>query len=172
MACLIIKERGFETLNMPLVSDRIILGRSKQNGVFLRNKYVSGKHCEILNKDGECTLIDLDSTNGLFVNGLRVKSKKLEDGDKILVGTALIIYVADESSFSPKETIKRLREGKIEERELAANLLGHFGSTSATSPLIKALKKDPEPDVKAAAAEALGFLGSSKSVSAMLHLTF
>ncbi len=170
MACLIIKEKGFETLKVPLASERTTLGRSKQCGVALRNKYVSGEHCEILNKDGECALVDLDSTNGLFVNGLRVKSKKLEDGDKILAGTALIIFVADEKTFNPKETIKQLRDGKIEEREVAATLLGHFGSTSAAAPLIKALKKDPESGVKAAAAEALGFLGSSKSVSAMLTL--
>ena len=111
MACIIIRERGYETLNVPLSDGGTTLGRAKKNTISLKNKFVSGAHCEIRHKGGKSTIIDLESTNGLFVNGRRVKKKKLEDGDKILAGTALIIYVSDEDAFSLEDSIARRHGG-------------------------------------------------------------
>jgi HEAT repeat protein len=136
----------------------------------LQNKFVSGKHCSIACKKGVYTLIDLKSTNGLFVNGRRVKSRKLKDGDRILAGTALIIFIADEHAFSSDEFIVQLREGSRDERELAADLLGQFGSTGVVEPLIKAAKLDSDPGVTAAIAEALGNVGDSRAVDVLLDL--
>ena len=168
MACIIVKERGFNTLNISLTGDKITLGRSTKSTVPLQNKFVSGKHCSIACKNGVYTLTDLKSTNGLFVNGHRVKSKELEDGDKILAGSALIIFIADEQAFRSDEYVAQLHEGSRDERELAANLLGQFGSTNVVDPLIEAVKHDPDPGVKAAAAEALSLVGDSRAVDALL----
>lgn len=144
------------------------MGRSKKSTVVLRNKYVSAKHCEATYEAGEYTLIDLDSTNGLFVNGNKIKSHRLEDGDKILAGTALMLFVADEDAFESEQFIEQLDSGSKEERELAAGLLGQLGSTDVGDPLIQALEYDLEPTVKAAAAEALGLVGDSRAVQALL----
>jgi HEAT repeat protein len=165
-----VKERGFKTLNIPLKNSKITFGRSKKSTVALRNKFVSGKHCRIDCRDGVYILTDLKSTNGLFVNGHRVKSKELADGDKILAGTALIIFIADEQAFRSDEYVAQLRDGSRDEREIAANLLGQFGSADAdiVDPLINAVKHDPEPGVKAAAAEALSHVGDSRAVDALL----
>jgi pSer/pThr/pTyr-binding forkhead associated (FHA) protein len=103
MARIIVRERGFETLNISLAGGKATFGRARGNTVVLRNKYVSFKHCEISCDDGEYTITDLDSTNGLFVGGQRVNSRRLEDGDKILAGTALMIFVADEKAMQPKK---------------------------------------------------------------------
>jgi len=146
------------------------MGRSKKNTVVLHNKFVSGRHCEIACEDGAYALIDLNSTNGIFVNGGRVKKQRLEDSDKILAGTSLIIYIADENAFRPKEFVRQLREGNREERELAASLLGQLGTTAVSEALASALREDPESGVKAAAAEALGFVGDSKAVGSLLAL--
>jgi len=168
LACLIVKEKGFATLNISLKDKKTTLGRSKNSTVVLRNKFVSSNHCKIDCKKGVYTLTDLGSTNGLFVNGLRVQSKELEDGDRILAGTALIIFIEDEQAFDADEYVARLREGSRDERELAAHLLGQFGSADIVNPLIEAVKHDPEPAVKAAAAEALSFVGDSRAVDALL----
>jgi HEAT repeat protein len=168
MARIIVRERGFETLNISLAGGKATFGRARGNTVVLRNKYVSFKHCEISCDDGEYTITDLDSTNGLFVGGQRVDSRRLEDGDKILAGTALMIFVADEKAMQPKKYVELLREGEAEERELAASLLGQFGTDVVAEPLTEALKEDPDPRVKAAAAEALGLVGHSEAAEILL----
>lgn len=155
-------------MNVSLDRGTVTLGRSSKNTVILRNKFVSGTHCEIAGKGSVCTVKDLKSTNGLFVNGRKVKSKKLKDGDKILAGTALIIYIADEGAFRPEKFIEQLREGSPDERELAAVLLGQFGSAGVVEPLVKAVKNDAESSVKAAAAEALGLAGDPRAAGALL----
>jgi HEAT repeat protein len=170
LACIIVKEKGFPTLNLQLAEGKVSMGRSKNNSVVLHNRYVSGKHCEIACENDVYTLVDLKSTNGLFVNGQRVTSKALEDGDKILAGTSLILYIADEHAFNSDEYVAQLREGSRDERELAANLLGQFGSADAVGPLIEAVKHDTEPVVKAAAAEALSLVGDSRAVGVLLPL--
>ncbi len=168
MACIIIKEHGYETVNISITGGKITLGRSSANTVVLRNKFVSGTHCEIAHRDGAGVITDLGSTNGLFVNGRKVKSKKLKDGDKILAGTALIIYIADEKAFRPKQFLSQLRGGAPDERELAASLLGQFGSADVVDPLVQAVKDDPAPRVKAAAAEALGHVGDPRAAVPLL----
>ncbi len=168
MARIIVKERGFETSSYYITGDKITFGRSKKNTVTLRNKFVSSKHCEISLRNGRCTITDLKSTNGLFVNGLKITSKELEDGDKILAGTALMIFVADEDAIHPERYVALLRDGEAEERELAAGLLGQFGAAAAVGPLAEALKNDPDSGVKAAAAGALGLVGDSRALEALL----
>jgi len=49
---------------------------------------VSRQHAKVVRgQDGTYVLIDLGSTNGTYINGLRVKSSPLRDGDKIQIGT-------------------------------------------------------------------------------------
>jgi HEAT repeat protein len=168
MPRIIVKERGSETRSLPVSSGKISVGRSKKNTIVLGNRYASGHHCEVSCEGGEWTVFDLNSTNGVFVNGAKVHSKKLEDGDKILVGAALLIYIADEEAIKLESLIEQLQKGSPGERELAASLLGQFGTTAVAGPLVKALQEDPESRVKAAVAEALGLVGDSKAVRALL----
>jgi hypothetical protein len=51
---------------------------------------VSRKHAKIVTDDLGVTIHDLGSTNGTFVNGEKVATLKLKDGDRILVGTSII----------------------------------------------------------------------------------
>ncbi len=168
MARLILKERGHETLNFPVTQGTMSIGRAPENTIVLKNRYSSAHHCEILHDGTNCIVVDLESMNGVFVNGSRVDRKTLVDGDKILIGAALLIYLADEDALQYENLIKQLHDGEPEERELAASLLGQFGTPEAVEHLVKALTKDTEPRVKAAAAEALGLLGTSGLVDVLL----
>jgi HEAT repeat protein len=168
MARVVLRERGYETLNYPITQGKISIGRANDNTIMLKNRYASGHHCEILYDGTDCILVDLKSTNGVFVNGARIESKKLEDGDKILAGAALLIFVDNEEALEYDNLVEQLQSGETDARELAASLLGQFGTHDAVDPLLKALTKDPEPKVKAAAAEALGFLGDSNLVDILL----
>ncbi len=168
MPRILVKERGHETRNVPVTGQKLTVGRASNNTIVLKNRYASAIHCEISTNGTDCIIYDLDSTNGLFVNGFRVKTKKLEDGDKVLVGAALLIYIPDEEAISTNALLAQLKNGDSHEREIAADLLGHFGGPAVAKDLMKTLKDDPEAKVKAAAAEALGLLGNSRNAKALI----
>ena len=75
--------------NIVLARSPLILGRRESCDVCLQFPNVSGKHCEMLFKDGLWILRDLDSKNGTKVNGMRLDSgarKVVHTGDVITIG--------------------------------------------------------------------------------------
>jgi len=55
---------------------------------------VSRRHAKIIVSDDQIVIQDLGSTNGTFVNGEKIKRAKLNEGDRILIGTSIIKLVA------------------------------------------------------------------------------
>lgn len=68
----------------------ITLGRSPTNNIFIRDKNVSRVHCQIVVIEERCMLTDLQSTNGVYVNGEQVTERHLLAGDEIRLGTTLL----------------------------------------------------------------------------------
>jgi pSer/pThr/pTyr-binding forkhead associated (FHA) protein len=78
----------------PLKGDKqLIIGRSSELDIVLVEDMVSRKHAKITLSAGKITIEDLGSTNGTFVNGEKVKSSRLKEGDRILVGTSILKLV-------------------------------------------------------------------------------
>lgn len=78
----------------PLKGDKqLIIGRSSELDIVLVEDMVSRKHAKITLKGGVITIEDMGSTNGTFVNGEKVKSQRLKEGDRILVGTSILKLV-------------------------------------------------------------------------------
>ncbi|MGB8297918.1 MAG: DUF4388 domain-containing protein [Polyangia bacterium] len=79
----------------PLRPNReIVIGRSSDLDMVLVEDMVSRKHAKIVTDGRSVSIQDLGSTNGTFVNGEKVRSMQLKDGDRILVGTSIIKLVA------------------------------------------------------------------------------
>ena len=70
---------------MPLVRQTMTVGRREACDIRLDFPNVSGMHCELTFRDGHWIIRDLDSTNGLKVNGVRVPKKVLHPGDVITI---------------------------------------------------------------------------------------
>ena len=80
----------------PLRPNReIIIGRSSDLDMVLVEDMVSRKHAKIVTDGRMVSIQDLGSTNGTFVNGEKVRSMQLKDGDRILIGTSIIKLVAN-----------------------------------------------------------------------------
>lgn len=78
----------------PLKGDKqLIIGRSSELDIVLVEDMVSRKHAKITLSAGKITIEDLGSTNGTFVNGEKVKTSRLKEGDRILVGTSILKLV-------------------------------------------------------------------------------
>jgi hypothetical protein len=76
---------------------RVVIGRSRDCDVQLADTNVSRRHAELRQEGATYWIVDLGSTNGLEVNGKRVKRAKLSDGDTITVGST-------DMSFSREHT--------------------------------------------------------------------
>ena len=68
-------------------SDLTTIGRHQDNTLRIKNDYLSAFHAEIVrDADGAYQITDLDSFNGTFVNGLRVKQSAISAGDALKLG--------------------------------------------------------------------------------------
>jgi pSer/pThr/pTyr-binding forkhead associated (FHA) protein len=75
--------------------DATTIGRGEDNHVALPSPAVSSEHARIVVRDGQFWIEDLDSTNGLAVNGSRVKSgepRALSNGDAVRVSDHLLFF--------------------------------------------------------------------------------
>jgi hypothetical protein len=71
---------------------RILLGRSRECDVQVEDPNVSRRHAELRQEGSTYWIVDLDSTNGVEVNGRRVKRAKLEPGDVFTVGSTDVSF--------------------------------------------------------------------------------
>jgi hypothetical protein len=71
---------------------RTVLGRSKDSDVQIEDSNVSRKHAELRQEGTAYWIVDLDSTNGVEINGRRVKRAKLDNGDTITIGSTDIVF--------------------------------------------------------------------------------
>jgi hypothetical protein len=66
---------------------RVVIGRSRDCDIQLSDTNVSRRHAELRQEGASYWIVDLGSTNGLEVNGKRVKRAKLTNGDTITLGS-------------------------------------------------------------------------------------
>ncbi|MCA1826026.1 MAG: sigma 54-interacting transcriptional regulator [Myxococcales bacterium] len=69
------------------LSDAINIGANPANHVALEDRFVSGFHCRVFPATGRWRVKDLGSTNGTFVDGLRVSEAELDAGARLRIGT-------------------------------------------------------------------------------------
>lgn len=62
------------------------IGRNKDNDVVINSPLASRYHAEIQLKQGKALIVDLNSTNGVYINGHRIQGQQwIEPGDKIRI---------------------------------------------------------------------------------------
>ncbi len=89
---------------IPLGAPIITLGRAKDNTVVLNHPQVSGHHARLEQTREGYRIIDLGSTNHVYVNAQRIHIDDLKPGDEIRIGPFMLTYTGtqltqhDESS--------------------------------------------------------------------------
>lgn len=85
---LLIRNGGFAGMTYAVTADETLIGRNPTTDITLLDEGISREHALILwDEDAdEFSIEDLQSTNGTKVNGKRVRSATLSDGDEIQVG--------------------------------------------------------------------------------------
>jgi hypothetical protein len=70
----------------------VVIGRSKDCDIRVSDPNISRQHAEIRQEGSTYWLVDLDSTNGTSVNGRALKRAKLDDEDRITLGSTELVF--------------------------------------------------------------------------------
>jgi hypothetical protein len=80
------------TKNVPLTEFQSTIGRSEDRDIVIGDPDVSGTHAEIVITQDGFLLRDSGSTNGTYVNGLRITEQYLYLNDEIIIGSTKMIF--------------------------------------------------------------------------------
>src|SRR5262245_53954784 len=135
------------------------IGRQADNTIVIDSPAVSSHHASVVNDGGLFAVEDLQSTNGTFVNGVRVSRRILKHGDVLQVGKHRLVLdqnsegeaqraeAGTEASPNPGETVF------IDKRTLVAKLMQSESEARKYDALLARLS-DVEAAAPRAAAEA------------------
>lgn len=80
------------TARVALDRDRLSIGRAQGTHLQLDSDEVSRNHAQLTRLDDEYTIEDLQSRNGIYLNGVKVHAAVLRDGDEIQLGDVFLLY--------------------------------------------------------------------------------
>ena len=72
--------------------DEIVVGRSTQAHIAIDSGLLSRRHIALRRSGLEFVVTDLDSSNGMFLNGVKAHSAVLREGDTIQIGEVVFVY--------------------------------------------------------------------------------
>ncbi len=89
---LYVTEHGKETQELKFEKSQLLLGRTEHNDICIDSDYVSRHHLLLIRHGRATFLMDLNSTNGTFVNSRPVTNQLLIDDDVIIIGNHRIKF--------------------------------------------------------------------------------
>ncbi|HEY0684927.1 MAG TPA: FHA domain-containing protein [Steroidobacter sp.] len=113
-AKLVITMQGEAERELPLKSDRMLVGRGEEADVRIDSVFISRYHALIVRDGNRDLLLDLGSTNGLLVNSRRILRRALRHRDLIQIGPARVMYINEQANNvqpDPGETLLLARPG-------------------------------------------------------------
>ena len=106
-AKIILSMDGVVLQEYPLSKERMTIGRKAHNDIVIDNLAVSGEHAAIVTIQNDSFLEDLDSTNGVMVNGAATKKHFLQNSDVIEIGKYKIKYLNDQPTQTTAADFER-----------------------------------------------------------------
>jgi len=85
----------------------LLLGRHPECDIQIDSRKVSRRHCCIAQVADYLVVRDLDSTNGIRVNGARVQEGKLRHGDELTIGNHRYQVTWDDASPQPQANLMK-----------------------------------------------------------------
>ncbi len=90
---LLVEQGVSNTDHLKLSPDREhVIGRAPASQLVLESTRVSGTHARIRFMENGFVIVDMNSRNGLRVNGRRVQQLRLQHNDRVEIGDAVLVY--------------------------------------------------------------------------------
>jgi pSer/pThr/pTyr-binding forkhead associated (FHA) protein len=75
-----------------LSREEVLLGRSSEADIQIESTELSRKHLALRREHGQYSVHDLDSRNGVYLNGVRIHSATLFEGDNLHIGSVVMVF--------------------------------------------------------------------------------
>ena len=98
-------------LQVEILRPSIVIGRHTNADLRLADPEVSRHHCRLLFENGQWRVLDLQSTNGVYVNNTRIVEAVLYTGDLLFVGSVKLLI----KSATPIRVLKGAEADKLKQ---------------------------------------------------------
>ncbi len=92
MAQIILKQLDSQVRSFVLAKEVTTIGRSLANDITVIDPFVSRVHAKIIQKEDGYEILDLGAKHAVEVNGQIISRHRLKDGDKITLGSSLMVF--------------------------------------------------------------------------------
>jgi type II secretory pathway predicted ATPase ExeA len=117
---LVLSLQGVQVTEAYLVPGRCVIGRTSDNDLQVDSKYVSRHHAQVVTTADGSWIEDLNSTNGIFVRGKRVRRHRLAEGDVVKIGQHELTYHRSDPAASGTEVLEPEHDESEEDAEAEA----------------------------------------------------
>src|SRR3712207_5902698 len=100
-----------------LAGEEFSVGRESSNSLSAGDGLLSRRHCVVRREAGGYKVYDLESLNGTFVNGVPVKERVLEHGDRLTVGGSHFVFLFHDEA---EETTRPVNPVRVDEGDVVA----------------------------------------------------
>jgi pSer/pThr/pTyr-binding forkhead associated (FHA) protein len=111
-----------------LTKPALRIGRDERLDIWINHKSISHEHAEVQVADGKVTVFDLESANGMRVNGVRASRAILESGDVLELGEVRFRFVPPQGTHSleplPHEELETRRSSSSRKPLFAISVIG------------------------------------------------
>lgn len=143
----------------------LVIGRTPENDIILNHKSISRHHAKVIRDGDRYVVVDLESANGVRINGVEQERVELDSGDVIELGHVRLRFVAGDDPYAGNPGLLRFGAGSSHKRAFiiggaaaavvvaAAIILAVSGSgdkkpattVAATTPAAPAAPEPPKP---------------------------
>jgi transcriptional regulator with GAF, ATPase, and Fis domain len=115
------------------IRDVVSIGRGDDNVLTIQDAALSRHHCAVEARDGRVVIRDLDSKNGVFVNGCPVAARVLADNDQIRIGDSALLVVMPNAA-APTDAVVVIDTPLLSTSTIAIDAVDHRYARHATRP--------------------------------------
>lgn len=115
-----VHEKGGQTQRFAFEGDHFSVGREDDNDLVLDRVNVSKHHLRFRRHEGRVEVLDLESTNGTYINGRKVaQPRAIRRTDRVYVGDYILMLEGDDPSILPVDPPRPPGESKARRRDTA-----------------------------------------------------
>ncbi|MBW1973192.1 MAG: FHA domain-containing protein [Deltaproteobacteria bacterium] len=146
MAFLLVVDKFGQNIEFPLDKEKIHIGRSIDNDLVFPEDVVSRKHALVKSEQDHFIIEDLNSHNGVYVNGTKIKKKVLTHKDKIRIGVHWITFFDDSIETGESKTIFVSTNDHLEEEN--SSIIRNVEDIPSLLPEDAFIKKEVKPSIE------------------------